>query len=104
MDDLEAGAVTRTYTYGLQRISENQTLNNAQTASFYSYDGHGNVKFLTSSAGAVTDTYQYDAFELPLAGTGITPNNFLYSGEQFDSNLGLYYLRARFYNPGSGSS
>ena len=34
--------------------------------------------------------------------TGTTPNNFLYAGEQFDSSLGLYYLRARYYNPATG--
>jgi len=26
----------------------------------------------------------------------------LYRGEQYDSNLGLYYLRARYYNPATG--
>jgi RHS repeat-associated protein len=37
-----------------------------------------------------------------LTTTGSTPNNFLYSGEQYDSALGLYYLRARYYNPATG--
>ncbi len=102
MDELVSGAVTRTYTYGLQRISENQKIGATQTASFYGYDGHGNVRFLTGTAGTLTDTYVYDAFGLPLTSTGTTPNNFLYSGEQFDSVLGMYYLRARYYNPATG--
>ena len=34
--------------------------------------------------------------------TGSTPNNYLYRGEQYDSDLGLYYLRARYYNPITG--
>jgi RHS repeat-associated protein len=34
--------------------------------------------------------------------TGSTPNNYLYRGEQFDPDLGLYYLRARYYNPVTG--
>jgi len=34
--------------------------------------------------------------------TGSTPNEMLYRGEQYDSNLGLYYLRARYYNPQTG--
>jgi RHS repeat-associated protein len=25
-----------------------------------------------------------------------------YRGEQYDSDLGLYYLRARYYNPATG--
>jgi YD repeat-containing protein len=36
----ETGAVNRTYTYGLQRISENQIVNNTWTPSFYGYDGN----------------------------------------------------------------
>jgi RHS repeat-associated protein len=60
-------------------------VNNAPTPSFYQYDGRGTVRMLTNSAGAVTDTYAY-----------------LYRGERYDSDLGLYYLRARWYNPVTG--
>src|SRR5438477_8163772 len=31
---------------------------------------------------ALTDPYQYDAFDMPIASTGTTSNNYLYSGEQ----------------------
>jgi RHS repeat-associated protein len=34
--------------------------------------------------------------------SGTTPNNYLYRGEQYDPDLGLYYLRARYYNPTTG--
>jgi RHS repeat-associated protein len=102
LDELTNGVVTRTYTYGLQRISEDQIANGAWTPSFYGYDGGGNVRQLTSSAGAVTDTYEYDAFGNKINSTGNTPNNYLYRGEQYDPDLGLYYLRARYYNPNSG--
>ena len=98
----ETGGIARTYTYGLQRISENQVVNSTWTPSFYGYDGMGSVRQLTNSAGAVTDTYEYDAFGNLLNKTGTTPNEMLYRGEQWDSDLGLYYLRARYYNPQSG--
>ena len=96
------GTVERQYTYGLQRISENQQINNTWTPSFYEYDGGGNVRNLTNAAGTVTDSYEYDAFGNSFTVTGTTPNNYLYRGEQYDSDLGLYYLRARYYNPNSG--
>ena len=96
------GVVHRTYTYGLQRISEDQVINNAWTPSFYGYDGFGTVRQLTNLAGIVTDTYNYDAFGNLLNSTGTTPNNYLYRGEQYDPDLGLYYLRARYYNPQTG--
>jgi RHS repeat-associated protein len=91
-------AVTKTYTYGLQRISENQISGSTWTPTFYGYDGHGNVRFTTNTAGTVGNTYQYDAFGMPVASTGTIANTYLYSGERFDSNLNLYHLRARYYN------
>jgi RHS repeat-associated protein len=96
------GSVQRSYSYGLQRIDVIQLVNNTSTLSFYGYDGFGNVRQLTNSAGAVTDTYEYDAFGTLLNKTGTTPNNYLYRGEQWDSVLNLYYLRARYYNPTTG--
>ena len=102
LEEIVNGAVTRTYTYGLQRISENQVLNGVWTPSFYQYDGMDDVRQLTNSSGAVTDSYEYDAFGNLLAKTGSTPNNYLYRGEQYDSDLGMYYLRARYYNPLTG--
>jgi RHS repeat-associated protein len=102
LDELTNGAVTRTYTYGSQRISQYQVISNTWTPSFYGYDGGGSVRQLTNIAGAITDTYDYDAFGNKINSTGTTPNNYLYRGEQYDSDLGLYYLRARYYNPVTG--
>ena len=98
------GTVTRSYTYGLERISEAQPINGAWTPSFYEYDGAGSVRQLTNLAAnvTVTDTYEYDAFGNAVNKTGATPNNYLYCGEQYDPDLGLYYLRARYYNPSTG--
>ena len=101
-----SGVVTRQYTYGLQRISENLspalTGNHTWTPSFYVYDGGGSVRNLTSSAGVITDAYEYDAYGNSFTKVGTTPNNYLYRGEQYDQDLGLYYLRARYYNPATG--
>ena len=103
VDELSAGgSVQREYTYGLQRISQSQYISSTWTPSFYGYDGFGTVRQLTSSGGAITDTYDYDAFGNKINSTGSTPNNYLYRGEAFDSDLGLYYLRARYYNPTTG--
>jgi len=102
MDEVVGTAVQRTYTYGLNRISENQLVGSTWTPAFYGYDGHGNARFLTNTAGAVTDTYTYDAYGVQLGKTGATANNYLYSAEQLDSTLGLYYLRARYYWPATG--
>jgi RHS repeat-associated protein len=101
LDELQNGQVVRSYTYGLDLISEVQPIGSDPTTatwqlSYYGYDGHGSVRYLTNAAGAVTDTYDYDAFGNIIDSTGSTPNNYLYSGEQYDPDLGLYYNRARY--------
>jgi RHS repeat-associated protein len=47
-------------------------------------------------------TYEYDGFGNSVSTSGNTPNEFLYRSEMYDSDLGLYYLRARYYNPLNG--
>jgi RHS repeat-associated protein len=102
VEELSGGVVQRVYTYGQQRISEMQMRNGVWTPSWYGYDGEGHVRALTNATGSTTDTYDYDAYGNLINATGTTPNVYLYRGEQFDPDLGLYYLRARWYNPVTG--
>jgi RHS repeat-associated protein len=102
VEEVTGTTTSRFYTYGLQRISENQQISNAWTPSFYGYDGGGTVRLLTDSAGTVTDTYDYDAWGNTVNTTGSTPNVYLFRGERYDADLGLYYLRARYFDPLTG--
>jgi RHS repeat-associated protein len=102
VEEMSSAGVQRSYTYGLQRISQNQLTSNAWTPSFYGYAGGGTVRMLTDSTGTVTDTYDYDAWGNEVNTTGSTPNMYLYRGEQYDADLGLYYLRLRYVNPSIG--
>ena len=70
---------------------------------FYLYNGHGSVRGLIDADGNITDTYCYDAFGNLLGKTGSTENSYLYCGEQQDDTTGLYYLRARYMNPATGT-
>lgn len=54
------------------------------------------------AAGVITDCYDYTAFGEIYAQTGTTPNNYLYTGQQYDEVTGLYSLRARYYDPSDG--
>jgi RHS repeat-associated protein len=101
LDEVQSGAVTRSYAWGLQLVSETQLVAATPPASpwqtsWYGYDGHGSVRYLTDASGAVTDTYTYDAFGNLINSTGSTANNYLFAGEQYDPDLGLYYNRARY--------
>jgi len=69
---------------------------------FYLADGQDSVRQLTDESGRVTDSYHYDAWGNPLAGgSGTTKNPFRYTGQQLDQD-GKYFLRARYYNAGTG--
>jgi RHS repeat-associated protein len=98
--------LSHTFVYGLERISQLRSYlinNTSQTqTSYYVYDGHGSTRALTDPNGAATDTYDYDAFGNLLHSTGTTANEFLFAGEQFDSDLNLYYNRARYLNVSTG--
>ncbi|HEY3062976.1 MAG TPA: hypothetical protein VGL99_28725 [Chloroflexota bacterium] len=62
-------------------------------------DGRGSTRLFSNAAGAVADTFDYDAVGNASARTGTTPINYEFRGEQFDSNIGAYYLRARRSRP-----
>lgn len=99
------GSTATVYTYGSNLISQSVSNPNSpasSTISYFGFDGLGSVRQLTNASGVITDTWDYDAFGNLLSRTGTTANNYLYRGEQSDPDLGMYYLRARFYNQGTG--
>jgi len=93
-----SGSLIVSYTYGDDLISQERS----GVVSYFHYDGLGSTRNLTDSSGTTTDSYWYYAFGELLNKTGTTPNNCLFTGEQFDKNLRFYYLRARYYNPEIG--
>ena len=102
-----SGSLTpvRVYTYGLDLLNQDQLISGNWVLSWYGYDGHGSVRQLTDDSGYVTDTYDYDAFGNLINQMAVgtpTPNLYLYTGEQWDPDLGFYYLRARYCNPETG--
>lgn len=89
-----------TYVYGLGLISAS----NPAFEFFYHYDGLGSVVGLTDPMGRLKGRYEYDAWgQTILATPGITATNkFRFTGEALDPGTGLYYLRARYYDPSTG--
>ena len=95
-----SSAPLRTYAYGLSLID----IVNSGTTSYALTDGQGSVRALFSdTAGAsLTDNYDFDAYGVLTASTGSTVNNYRYTGQQWDPDLQLYYLRARYCAPSLG--
>jgi RHS repeat-associated protein len=85
--------------YGLDLISATDS-QDAQT--YFTYDGLGSVTDLTDDDGDVIDGYTYAAFGAIHSQSGSSDNYWLFTGEQSDSDEGLYYLRARYYDPATG--
>jgi RHS repeat-associated protein len=92
------GQVQTSYVHGLDLISQTR----ANDTLFYLSDAHSGVRQLSDESGQTTDTYTYDAYGNLVQTTGNTQNSYLYRSEQFDSNLEMQYLRARYYDQNSG--
>lgn len=69
---------------------------------FYIQNAHGDVVNLTNTDGEVTKKYTYDAFGVEKNIDENDTNAFRYCGEYYDAETGTIYLRARYYNPGTG--
>ena len=104
--------VNKYYTRGLELISadiqENVTEDTTENTTnpyfhkIYIQDGHGSVTALVENS-KITDTYTYDSYGIILKKTGDTDNDYLYTGEQYNESTGLYYLRARYMSPETGT-
>ena len=93
-----AGDLLSRNSYGMGLVSSNRN----GAAVFPQSDGQSSVRFLSNTAGQVTDSYVHDAFGNLVADAGSTPNDYLYNGQQADPETGLYYLRERYYDPTVG--
>jgi RHS repeat-associated protein len=95
------GAVLGRYVYGRKRIS----MTAGGATSYFHYDNVGSVVNMTSSGGGTAWTYAYEPFGAVRAETHDDPsapdNSLKFTGELLDET-GLYYLRARQYDPASG--
>jgi RHS repeat-associated protein len=89
---------TNTYLYGINRVAQGTT---TQTEYFLG-DALGSVRNLVDSAGMVTLTQSYTPYGevLDTAGTGVT--EYAYTGEMYDAETGLVFLRTRYYSVGDG--
>jgi RHS repeat-associated protein len=102
MDEVPGGAVQVRYTYGNMLVSQTRDASTTPATSFYGYDAHQDVTFLTDATGTLTDTYVYDGWGKLVSATAGTPNTRLYEGQEVDPDLGLINLRARQYDPSMG--
>lgn len=69
---------------------------------YYLYDGHSDVRAITSATGAVLAGYDYDPWGKMAQQAGSFDNPYRQGGAYQDAETGLYYLQSRFYSPELG--
>ncbi|MFZ5596903.1 MAG: RHS repeat-associated core domain-containing protein [Bacillota bacterium] len=69
---------------------------------YYLYNGHGDVVGIVDGGGNIVNSYFYDEWGNILSKTEQVANPIRYAGEYYDDESGLYYLRARYYDPTVG--
>jgi len=71
-------------------------------AYYYHFDGLGSVVALSNSNGDSCQSYEYSVYGQVAASDPNHPNPYMFTGRRFDIETGLYYYRARYYNPHIG--
>jgi RHS repeat-associated protein len=95
--DASGNALVR-YTHADDLVAQDR----GGATAYYHSDALGSTRLLTDPTGTATDSYVYEAFGETEAETGSTENDYRFTGEVLDQDLGLYYLRARYMDPSVG--
>ena len=77
---------------------------------YYHTNSLGTVTHVTNSTGSLVEEYRYDAYgkatiydgqgqEIAESAIG---NPYMFTGRRYDRETGLYYYRARYYDPDTG--
>src|SRR5689334_12213735 len=91
-----SGAVTTRYVQG---AGIDEPLAQSRSGlSYYNADGLGSITSMDAATGTPTATFVYGAFGVLNSSTGSSANPYRYTAREYDSETGLYYYRARYYD------
>jgi RHS repeat-associated protein len=101
IEEYDGGGVLQAeYIYGIG-IDEVVAMERGANRYHFVDDGLGSVAKLVDNLGADVEVYTYDAYGAPTAISAVS-NPHMFTGREYDSETGLYYYRARMYNPTIG--
>ncbi len=98
----------------MERPESPHTNANYSRQEFYFHrDRLGNITEITDFEGAIVQRYVYDAFgnttiydkdgsEITPSSTNYLENPYAFTGRELDPETGLYFYRARYYDPNTG--
>ena len=98
------GASVIDYAYDHDGIRIGKTINGTDVTTYVVDKNRPYAQVLGEEHlnGGLSDRYSYDAYGMLTGSSGTSANPYRYRGEQYDSDLESYYLRARYYQPGTG--
>jgi RHS repeat-associated protein len=102
-DFTASGAVAMRYLYGPAVDEILARTSSTGATAWYMTDRLGTVRDVVSSAGTTIDHVVYGSFGNIINES--SPSNgdrFKFTGREYDSVTGLYYYRARYYDPNTG--
>lgn len=108
LETAQNGLTLARYTHGQQddqplaveRYGQNPTAGAGQ--SFYYHADHlGTIRAITTEVGAIAEARDFDAFGKPLA-AAVVDQPYGFTGREYDAESGLYFYRARHYDPATG--
>ncbi|MFN8091781.1 MAG: RHS repeat-associated core domain-containing protein [Vicinamibacteria bacterium] len=98
--ETQSSGATYTYIHGPGIDEPLARLDQSGTAAYFHADGLGSIIAMTDAAGNVTSRRQYDAWgNLEV---GADQPGYAFTGREWDPETGLYYYRARYYDPKIG--
>ena len=95
-----AGGLLRSYVYGYGLLAQ---ISVADVARYYHFDQTGHTVALSEVGGSITDRYAYTPYgEVTALGSTVNPFRFVGKHGVMNDANGIYYMRARYYNPNIG--
>ena len=100
----QSGNLLIAYTHGPE-IDEPVAMTMNNSTYFYIPDIQGSIRAIISADnGSLMASYVYDVWGnlVSHGGAMAEKNDYLYTGREYDWQTGIYYYRARYYNPEIG--
>lgn len=91
-----SGQMLMRYVYG-PGIDQPICMITGANAYYYHFDGLGSVVVLTNTSGNIVESYTYSPYgEVSMPSS--LGNPYLYTGREYDKDIGIYYYRTRYYD------
>lgn len=97
------GSGNRTFEYSYQPgVDAPVAVKSGGSMYYYQLDETGSVAAVWNTSNSTVASYTYDPYGYTVASSGTLTQPLRWKGAQYDTETGLYYMRARYYDPTVG--